>query len=175
MKSKNIFAVLLLAIAFAMKSCAPGKNNKEDHEAAIRDTMNAIIETVFSNSEKLDADNSLSRFLQTEEFSFISNGQVVSFKDLKELEKKYFETLKSQDYQFGRQHSEILSDDCAITELSGTLVSVPKEGQTIKFRIAETLIFKKINGIWQIASGHESYYQLPATDSASSETSVVLK
>ena len=136
---------------------------------SIKDTMDAIIENLVSSSEVLNIDKALSRFLPSSDFSFISNGQVVTLEKLKELEGAYFKTLKSQDYQFTHRRSELITDKYAITELSGTVITEPVSGPARKFQIAETLIFKKINGTWYIAGGHESYYELPAGNSATAD------
>ena len=158
---KHVF--FSLPIFLCLFACKP--EVKTSSAASIQDTLNTIVETVFSNSEKLDVDKALSRFLKTDQFSFISNGQVVTIGELERLERDFFNTLDSQDFEFIRQRSDILSDSCAMIELFGTLTSYPKKKMPIKYQIAETAVIKKINGSWFLTSGHESYYPIPLEDS----------
>lgn len=153
---------VFLTIIFLYSCNSNRVNNHETSEHSlnaeqIQDSLKTIVQIVFKNSETLNLEKALSPFLATDEFQFISNGQKFSFNDLKKIETEYFSTLKQQSFNFTDQNFNVINQDNAIATLIGTLTAVQKDGLIQKSNIAETIIFKKINGAWKIVGGHESY------------------
>lgn len=116
-----------------------------------------MVNTVFKNSETLNLDKALSPFITNDEFLFVSNGQKLSFDQLKRNETEYFSTLKQQTFNFTDQTYEVINDENAMAILIGTSTAIQKDGFTVNTNMAETINFKKIDGIWKIVGGHESY------------------
>ena len=95
--------------------------------------------------------------MTTNDFLFISNGQALTFQALKKSESEYFSDLKQQSFNFTYKNFDIIDQDNAIANLVGILTAMPKDGPIQKYNIAETIIFKRLNGVWKIIGGHESY------------------
>ena len=160
--SRQILVLLLLTVSFLL-SCNDKNTQRQDairqsgNTELIQDSLKAIVQIVFKNSEELNLEKALMPFLTTADFLFISNTQMLTFQDLKKSESEYFSTIRKQSFNFSYQHFEIINQDNAIGNLIGTLTVIQKDGLSQKYNIAETIIFKKINGIWKIVGGHESY------------------
>lgn len=154
--------LLLLIILFPF-ACTTNRDRNDEssgqnlNKEQIQDSLKAIVKTVFKNSETLNLDKALSPFITNDEFLFVSNGQKLSFDQLKNIETEYFSTLKQQIFNFTDQTYDVINDENAIAILIGTATAIQKDGLTVNTNIAETIIFKKIDGIWKIVGGHESY------------------
>ena len=162
MNARRLFLLsLVMIILFACnnKRAIDSESSGQSLNAEqIKDSLKAIVYKVFKNSETLNLEMALSPFLTTDDFLFISNGQKFSFNELKQIEAEYFSNLRQQSFNFTDQTYDVINNENAIVTLLGTLTATQKDGVVIKNNIAETILFKKINGIWKIIGGHESYF-----------------
>jgi len=160
---RYILVLLLLSVAgLILTSCnddslQKGNASRPGDVHQIQDSLDRILHTVFDNSEKLALEKAFVPFWNDSNFFYISNGLKFNYNGLKKSEEEYFYLLRQQKFNFSYQKFDVIDQDNAIASLAGRLVAIQKDGITQTSNIAETVVFKKVNGTWTIVSGHESY------------------
>jgi len=154
--STIIFTLATLIACNDSKTSNHTENEQSFDATQIQDSLKAIIHIVFDNSETTNLSVALSPFLTDSSFLFISNAQRFNYYELKKSEEEYFATLQKQSFDFPFQNFKVIDKDNSIATLIGTMKSTLKNGEVQKSKIAETIIFRRINNIWKIVGGHES-------------------
>ena len=155
---KNLLSqFLLLTTLFA--SC---KNNSacsltKAQVKTIQQNISSTLDSVFQDSANINLDKSLSPMWNSPDFVYVANGTALSFAQMKEMEMANLRTFKIQKFDFKNTDIDIISPNCAIATLAGTLRTTFNNDSTSEVAIGEMIVLKLIDNNWKIVKGNESF------------------
>jgi hypothetical protein len=155
MKTKLIFLVMLIV------SVSCGTNNKPLSDAQkekIKGEVKEVVNTFYKGCEEVNLDMVLGTCLDSPDFIYINNGYAFSYKECHDIFIPVFSTMINQKitvadekYTFPDNSTVLYSNHCK------SLTNYRDGHAVLQDPTVMLLIFKKINEVWKVIYGVESY------------------
>ena len=122
----------------------------------IKDVVNVIIE----GSEKADFDKAIAPYLNSPDFVYILQGNILSYEDGGNLLKPVFEQLSGQVFTTKSEKISFIDGSTVLYTADMTCQMNFKNGTSVLLDpLAMFLLFRKIDNAWKVAYAVESYVE----------------
>jgi len=151
---KSLFIVFPLILF----SCGQQSNKPmtEEQKEKLKEEINPVINQLIDCVYQVDFEKYLS-FCDSTEFIYIMNGQPFDFKVFKEGNKQFWSGLEYQKINRLSEKLLIINQESVIYTLIGNDEAKLKNGNILRVDpYAESLLFKKVDGLWKIQHSHGS-------------------
>ncbi|MDD5628639.1 MAG: nuclear transport factor 2 family protein [Elusimicrobia bacterium] len=159
-KKTSLGCLILLGLgAFsAAGEPAPAAPAAPDVAAEVTEKMKAMI----AAAEKLDVDAAFAPLAQDPKAVFFLNAYPFSRSALLPFFRKAYEPLKAQSIRLSGSQVKVLGPDSALWLGWGTGRNQAKSGGAAEQFLAETWVWQRVAGDWQVVHYHESWQDLPS-------------
>ena len=122
----------------------------------IKDVVNVIIE----GSEEADFDKAIAPYLNSPDFVYILQGNILSYEDGGNLLKPIFEQLSDQVFTTKSEKISFIDGSTVLYTADMTCQMNFKNGSSVLLDpLAMFLLFRKIDNAWRVAYAVESYVE----------------
>ena len=122
----------------------------------IKDVVNVIIE----GSEEADFDKAIAPYLNSPDFVYILQGNILSYEDGGNLLKPVFEQLSDQVFTTKSEKISFIDGSTVLYTADMTCQMNFKNGTSVLLDpLAMFLLFRKIDNAWRVAYAVESYVE----------------
>jgi len=157
MKTTSVLPYALLAGLLISLSPARAETPAE---AEVRQAMIEVV-TAAAN---LDAPGILSRLDPSPSSRFYVQGQSFNYVDLSLFLLQAFADMKSQQVIWLDSTARELAPDTVLWTSSGRNPVVESSGRELEYMLAETWMWKKLDGQWKAIHYHESFLEMPSRE-----------
>ncbi len=148
--------MVLSLIVLAAVACQPAtKVLTEGQRAAIRDTVEQVMDELVAAGRALDAERVRAGYAEDPVVAL--NGVVIDDFDARfEMTKQFFGALRAAEGYYDNLHVEVLAPDAVVVTRNDHLSWTDTSGMTGQWHSAWTGVFRRMDGEWKIVYAHES-------------------
>ena len=145
--------LLITLVLFFFFSCAKQEllqMSPQQQETEKKEIKN-VINQIFQNLEKLDAEAAFQPYLNTPDFIlFTVQGSMADYQGAKNGHAAWFKTLTSIKVTTLKEEFRFLPDNLVIYPWLGKFEMTPKSGEQLAVNFGVTMIFRKIDNQWKV-------------------------
>ena len=153
--------LIALALVASQLHSAPASPDFNDIKAQVT----AEYDRAVAAAEALNVEQLLARVGENDNGALIINGELIlSRREVETRTRSNFAALQSIKYTVGPRRVSVLSPDCALLVVDGTVDVCTSSGTTITRRFAHSVVYVRQNGSWRVLHSHQS--SMPPSPSA---------
>jgi len=164
MKTKLFLFLLPLAIM----SCGPKSANlvSEQDKEVIKTEIKEVVNIIIKGCEEANFDMAMGPWLNSPDFVYIMNGNILSYQDVEKGMKPTFDLLLNQKVTIVSEKFSFLDKSTVLYTANTKWVENFKDGHSILLDpTAWFILFQKVDNTWKGIYGVESYIEKAIADS----------
>ena len=159
----RIRALAALCVPALLLACQPAALT-DAQRVAIEGEIEHLYQEQAAIVNALDTEGWLAQFEESEDFTLAVNGEVVSFAAMAEEIQTQWPNYESAEFAWGDEHYvQVLAPDIACVTSTWEWHATRTTGETEDTQGTWTVVLRKREGVWKIATAAESFPPPPET------------
>ena len=138
----------------------PSHTLSEKEKEIITKEIKKVVDVIIEGSEKTDFDMAIAPYLNSPDFIYILQGNILSYEDSVNFLKPVFEQLSNQVLATKSEKISFIDESTVLYTANLTCQMNFKNGSSVLLDpLAMFLLFRKIDNVWKVAYAVESYVE----------------